>query len=308
MASASFFPVFAHIAGASGTGPLNWDWEWFAFALVAVALAVYTRGVVRLRRGRVVPEASKAWRVASFAAGAAVALLAVSGPLDSASAQSFAAHMLQHMLLMLVAAPLIVVALPLTPFLAGLPADMRVGFLRWRRRPRPRRFLRGAQQPAVTFPLYAALLLGWHVPAFYDAALRHGALHAVEHATLFAVAVLSWWTVLDPRRRAIQYGPAVLYVFALMLECTAIAGLFTLANKPLYGPYAASHPLGLTPLEDQQLGGVVMGSLAAVVYLGTGALLFLRWLGGAGHAGQAPAQLRLAPPIPPTTDRGLRNG
>lgn len=291
-------PVFAHIAAGRSSGLAAWDWGLLLLPAAAVLLWWHGRGVLRLWRRAGVGHGIERWRVASFAAGVVCVCVALVGPMDDGAARSFALHMTQHMMLVLIAAPLIVLGTPVVPLLAGAPRDVRGGVVRWRRTRSGRRLLRALTDPPTTLALYGGMLLFWHVPSVYDATLSNGALHASEHTLLLATATLSWWVLLAPRRqRRLGYGAAVLFVFALMLECTALGGLFTLAPRPLYSGYANTQALfGMSPEHDQQVGGAIMGTLAAAVYLSTAATLFLRWL-GESPADRSGRRTRLAPPM-----------
>jgi putative membrane protein len=307
MSAFAYLP-FAHIAPASGaTGWLAWDWELLVAPVLALLVFCYGRGLLRIWRRGGVGAAVRPAQAASFAAGVLVLLAALVGPLDTETATSFSAHMLQHMLLMVVAAPLVAYGAPIAPMLLGLPPDVRGGVLHWRRSSTGKRVLDWITRPPVTWSLYAAALIFWHVPSIYQAALSTGVVHGVEHVTLFTVALLSWWTLIGPaRHRRLAYGPSVLYVFGLMLLCTGISAWFTLAPHPLYGAYSTGS-FGLTALEDQQMAGVVMGVMTGIAYLATGATLFLLWLQAEERRSDIPH--RLAPPMPhPMTTGGERHG
>jgi putative membrane protein len=299
---------FAHIAPTAGaTGWLGWDWELLIAPLLALLIFCYGRGLWRVWRRAGVGAAIRPWQASSFAGGVLVLGIALVGPLDNATADSFSAHMLQHMLLMLVAAPLIAFGSPVAPMLLGLPKDVRGGVLRWRRTSTGRAVLEWFGRPSVSWSLYAVALIFWHVPSIYQAALSTGVVHGIEHVTLFTAALLSWWTLIGPaRHRRLAYGPSVLYVFGLMLLCTGISAWFTLSPHPLYGAYS-SGAFGLTALEDQQMAGVIMGVMTGIAYLATGATLFLLWLQAEERRPDIPH--RLAPPMPhPIPTPGERHG
>lgn len=306
--SAQTYLPFAHIAPTSGvTGWLAWDWELLIAPMLALLIFCYGRGLWRIWHRGGVGAAIRPVRAGCFAGGVLVLLAALVGPLDTATTTSFSAHMLQHMLLMVVAAPLIAFGTPIAPMLLGLPSDVRSGVVHWRRSSTGKHVLDWIGRPPVTWSLYAGALIFWHVPSIYEAALTTGVVHGLEHVTLFSVALLSWWTLIGPaKHRRLAYGPSVLYVFGLMLLCTGISAWFTLAPRVLYGFYSTGS-FGFTALEDQQMAGVVMGVMTGIAYLTAGATLFLLWLQDEERRSDIPH--RLAPPMPgPMTAQGERHG
>lgn len=208
-------------------------------------------------------------RAAAFFAGLAVFVGATTGPLhDAAERYLFSAHMLQHLLLTLVGPPLL---------LAGIPAWMGDGLLG---RGRRARLMRAVSRPVPALALYTVALAGWHFPAPYDAALTAPALHALQHATFVATAILAWWPVLGPSTAAppVHYGAQILYLFALGLPMTVVAALITGADGLLYTFYAdAPRVLPLGPLEDQRLGGLIMWVPAGIIPLVAFTAVYFRW-------------------------------
>lgn len=269
---------------------------------LVIGSAWYAAGIVRLLRNSSTRRNLVAQGLA-FGAGIIVVGVSLLGPLDAASDESFAAHMFQHMLLMLVAAPLFVLAEPMPTLLAGLPRDWRVTTNRARRKALVRQGWHRITHPGLTLVLYGAVLAGWHVPRLYDLALRSSWVHAAEHLSFLAVATLAWWVLLArPRHHGLDLGRRVLYVFVLMLQGTALSAVYAFSERSWYEVYAHSYPLGWTPLQDQQIGGVVMGVMCGIIYAGVAALLFLLWLAGEERApGTAPR--RAAPPMPPALRR-----
>lgn len=274
------------------------DLNGLVLPVLVIGATWYAVGLARLIR-RAGNRRLLAMQGVAFAAGILVVAGSLLGPLDVASDQSFSAHMLQHMLLMLVAAPLFVLAEPFPALLAGLPRDWRVATNKARRKPFVQTAWHRLTHPGVTLVLYGVVLASWHVPRLYDVALRIEWVHAAEHLSFLAVAVLAWWVLLaQPRHHGLDLGRRVLYVFVLMLQGTALSAVYAFSERPWYEVYARSYPLGWSPLQDQQIGGVVMGVMCGIIYAGVAALLFLLWLAGEERApGTAPR--RAAPPMPP---------
>jgi len=266
-----------HVAWAhAGRAPEPHDlWSaWSAAPAVIIGLAVacwcYARGVRALWRaagaGRGIPR----WRAACFAGGMLAVALALMSPIDAVASALFAVHMTQHMLLVVVAAPLIVLGDPGTATLWALPIgarrDLGAWWLAQHTLPATWRVLR---LPLVAFTLHVAALWIWHVPSLYDAAVRRESVHVAEHASFFLTALLFWYPIADPhRRRRFGVGVATLYLFAAGLQCTMLGALIAFASHPWYfAHYATTAAWGLTPLEDQQLAGLIMWIPAGMAYL-----------------------------------------
>jgi cytochrome c oxidase assembly factor CtaG len=195
-------------------------------------------------------------------------LAALASPLDALSADLFAAHMIQHLLLILVAAPIVALSEPLAAVAWGLPADGRRGLTRL-----TSLMVVG---PAIAFGLHSVAVWVWHLPGLYEAALDNQAVHAVEHLSFLATALLFWSTLLRGRS-----GAAVLYVFGMAVQSTLLGGLLTFARGPWYTSHLASSARwGLTPLEDQQLAGLIMWVPGGLIYAVVALALFGRWLKG----------------------------
>jgi cytochrome c oxidase assembly factor CtaG len=250
-------------------------------ARLAVGRASVWRGAARLGR----------WRVIAFLAALAVVAVAVAGPVDEVADRYFWAHMGQHMMLIVVAAPLLAVSAPGTPLLLVLPVRQRARLARLRLGLRTRTSTGWLFLPVTAWLLHVATLWGWHLPAAYDAATASPALHATEHLMFLVTAWAFWWHVLAGREPvAVSSGPprvgrslsgpmAVLYVFATMLPMSALGAVLTFARSPLYpGQVHLALESGINPLTDQQLAGLVMWIPADVVYLLVVVALFLPWL------------------------------
>ncbi|HEY8492206.1 MAG TPA: cytochrome c oxidase assembly protein [Dehalococcoidia bacterium] len=257
--------------------PGAWAPDPAALAALAAAGILYTAGLRRLRRRGGPP----AWRAAAFAAGLGAVAAALLSPLDGLSAALFSAHMVQHLLLILAAAPLLVLARPQVAWLVALPRGVRRWLGRRARADAGRAAWHALSHPAVAWGLHATAVWAWHLPGPYQAALRHDAVHALEHAALLGTALLFWWPLLGARgRRRLDGGGAFLYLLAASLQGGALGALMTLAPAPWYPAYAGTAAAwGLTPLQDQQLAGLLMWVPAGLWYgLAAGAVL-VAWLG-----------------------------
>lgn len=252
-------------------------WSLDPLVLLAVALTGwgYLVGVRRLGRAGPGP-----WRAGAFAAGLVAVLIALVSPVERLAEVLLSGHMVQHLLLVMVAAPLLVTGLPRVPLTVALRGDVRRTLRRTGRRPWIRGVWRGVTQPVVVWVVATGVLWAWHAPPLYQSALSDDALHAVEHASLFGTAVLFWWVVLDPRGRTrLGEGGELVYLFAAGLQGGALGALFTFAPSPIYPAYAATAPAwGLSALTDQQLAGLIMWIPFGTVYLAVAATRFVGWL------------------------------
>ena len=217
-------PTAAHAHGV----PLSSD---APAALAAVGLAVAGLAYLAGVRARA-PLAP--WHIATFAVGWLALAAALAPALDRAAAGSFALHMVQHELLMVVAPPLMILGRPFTALGAIAPP----GLLRVLALPLH-------IPPAAAWLLHAAALWSWHAPRLFDAALAVPGVHALQHACFFLTALLFWWTVF----RRVRAGTAAIYVVTTIIHSGALAALLTFAPAPLYAG---------TTLEAQQLGGLIM--------------------------------------------------
>jgi mxaJ protein len=250
-----------------------------ATVLVALAL-LYALGVRAAWRaaghGRSI-RMRQAW---CFAAGIVVLVIALIA-LDSMADQLFAAHMAQHVLLAIVAPPLLVAGAPLVAALWILPVAVRrrvvaaVHGARW---------LQAAWRtltiPAVACLAHAVALWGWHVPALYLAALAHPALHFLEHASFLGSASLIWWGILYPRReRRAALASGILVIFLTMVQSGALGALIVFSHRLWFPAQAVdASRWGLTPIEDQQLAGLSMWIPGGLLYLVAIGALFVRWM------------------------------
>jgi putative membrane protein len=211
---------------------------------------------------------------ALFLGGLIVLLVALNGPLhDLSDYYLFSAHMVQHLLLTLMVPPLLLAGTP------GWMADALVGPV-LRRRRSVGALAHALTRPVAALGLYAVALVGWHLPAPYEAALEHHAWHVAEHLVLLATAVVAWWPVLSPSALlpGLHYGPQILYLFAFGIPMTVVAAMITGAEQTLYPFYAAAPRLfGLTALDDQRLGGLIMWVPASLIPLLAFTVVFFRW-------------------------------
>jgi len=250
--------------------------------LVAISLGllltVYAAGVARVWHSAGYGHGIRRVEALAFACGWIAIAVALSPAMDELSDRWLAAHMVQHELLMAVAAPLMAASAPLIALLWAAPAGLRRRALESvRRRPIVVAWAT-VTAPLSVFLLHAAALWIWHLPALYDYALEHEGVHILQHLCFFGTAALFWWGIAHGRYGRIGYGAAVVYVFATALHGGLLGALLTLSSRVWYAPYVVNHPAGLTPLEDQQLAGLLMWIPACLLLAAGGLVLFAAWL------------------------------
>lgn len=242
-------------------------------------------------------------RRAAFA-GAMVALfLAFVSPLDAMAGTLVSAHMVQHVLLVLVAAPLLAVSAPGSAILRGTPAGARDAARVIRRAVGlDARRLRVLRSPVSRWVLYVVTLWLWHASVIYGAAVENELVHILEHATFLGTALLIWSVILGPARARVSGGLALLGVFTLGLQGIFLSALLTFAQEPWYVEYLSPPDgWGLDPLTDQQLAGLLMWFPGAIIHTGIALYLFVTWISPRDATLSAPSSRRVmaAPPRTP---------
>lgn len=256
-------------------GPAMSWWDAAAVGGLLVSGGIYAAGSARRRqRGA---SAGRAVR-ASFWGGWLAMLAAILPPLDQLASQRFAAHMLQHELLMLIGVPLLIAGQPLGTWLFGVPSALRERAASVLQRPSTRRATAVLSAPLVAWALHGLTLWIWHVPALYEWAVLNEGVHALQHAMFCLTSALFWWGLVYGRYGRAGYGAAVFYVFTTVVHTGLLGAVFTLAPAPLYPLYARR---AADPLADQQLAGLVMWIPAGLILTMVGVGLFAAWMGAA---------------------------
>jgi putative membrane protein len=245
-------------------------------AISAAALGYGFAYQAAARAGRAIPAE---WRVTSYFAGLAALGFGLLGPLDEWSDVLFSAHMAQHLLITLVAPPLIVLGQPSRVLLRGLPAVARRTLLRRTiGRPGVVRALGGLSHPLSLALAANGSMLFWHLPPLYSAALRNELVHELEHGCFFASGLLFWWMLAGPelpRAHRLSSTTALVLLFSTWMAGDLLGATLTLSSTLLYPDYALTpKPASLTALDDQRLGGLVMWVGAGLLY----AAVMVGWL------------------------------
>jgi putative membrane protein len=269
-----------------GGQPHNWHdlvraWSFEPLVVIGLVLSatLFVSGLRGLLREAPRQGSTRILEGICFACGWLALFVALVSPLHAWGRVLFSAHMSQHEVLMLVAAPLLVLGRPLVVFLWAFPVNWsrrlgNIGKLGW---------VQGAWRlltiPLVAWLVHAVALWVWHVPVLFDAVLHKEWVHTLQHLSFLITALLFWWALIHGPQGAMGYGAAVLYLFTTSIHSGALGALITLAGSVWYPSYVGlTSSWGLTPLEDQQLGGLIMWIPAGFVYVIAGLALFAGWL------------------------------
>lgn len=269
-------PALAHAADSDAQSGADW-----AGPLIALGALLYAAGLLHMVRSgkpglwRPLPP----WRIAAFGGGIVVLIIALLSPLDELADSSFAAHMLQHLLLMTVAAPLFAVSNGQLVLLQAFPLGGRRGIGRTVAAiPGVRQGGHSRAAPWIACAAFSAAMLLWHIPGAYDLALHDETIHTLEHISFLATSTAFWRIVSTAGDRRLGLGMSVLMVSLVGLEGALLAALLTFASHPLYAAYAdAPHALS-----DQVLAGVLMWVPASLAYVGTTVLALGRLVRATG--------------------------
>jgi putative membrane protein len=275
---AAVTPVLAH----GGTHGELWQrWAWQDMPWLLLIGGVYALGLRALWARSGVGSGISRGRAAAFGAGMIVLFIAMISPLDALSEELFAAHMVQHLLLILAAAPLFVIGRYSLAVGWALPARWNTRIWKDWKWSQVWRFL---TRPMTAFLIHNAALWLWHMPRFYEAALVNEWLHFLEHASFFLTAFIFWQVFADLTQhlhtsRAAGFGLAIFLVFGTMLVSGFLGALLTFSQFVWYPLHVHDTALyGLTALEDQQLAGTIMWVPGGVVYTGLAIGVMGRWL------------------------------
>lgn len=248
---------------------MSWSIPWAATVALLLTALVYLRGWYLLRCAGF--PALPPLRAVSFLAGLATVWVALAGPMDVFNGWLLTAHMLQHMLLMMLAPPLILLGSPLIPLVRGLPVFAAREFagplLNWKP---AQRLGRVVTEPVIALLLMGVVMLGWHIPRFYELALRSDTWHEVEHASFLMVSLIFWWPVIQPWPSSRQWPrwAMVPYLIVADLQNTLLSATLVFADHVLYPSYnEAPQVFGLSALQDQAAAGAIMWVVGSVAFL-----------------------------------------
>ncbi len=269
--------ALAHVSGGSGDAPA-WSIESWVPAILVAATLWYGFGLRRMERENA-PVVSASAMVA-FAGGIALLFTAFVSPVDALAGELFSAHMLQHLLLMLAAPPLLVCSRPAIVFLWAFAPRQRQRIGRFWTRAGLARAYHVLMHPAVVWTAFTGSFMFWHIPAMYQWALSDPAVHMFEHVCFFLSSLAFWTLVIEPAgRRRLGYGPTLIFVATTAALSGLPGALMIFAPRPLYPAHAEGvAQWGLTLIDDQQLAGLLMWIPAGFIYMAAIGWLFVKWL------------------------------
>ncbi|MDR3576793.1 MAG: cytochrome c oxidase assembly protein [Anaerolineaceae bacterium] len=247
----------------------EWNWAPSIWLGVSLLVMLYLGAAGPIRSHFKDSQAVSHWQIFYFLFGALIIWFALVSPLDAAADDYlFSAHMLQHLLLTLVAPPLL---------LLGTPG--------WMLRPLMKSkivksILRVLTAPVLAYLIFNLDFLAWHIPAFYEATLQNESIHIVEHLSFVITATLTWWPVLSPLDELppLPAPVQILYLFLEGVPTTVLSAIIVFANNVLYPTYAAApRAFGISALTDQSIAGLVMGMPGGMIYLLALTIVFFRW-------------------------------
>ena len=244
---------------------------------LATSALLYARGVVKLWRRAGTGRGVRRADAARFAAGWLLLVAALAPPLDTLALRSFAVHMTQHEILMVAAAPLLALSRPLEAWSWALPEAALRALSRVTHATPLRAAWRAVTMPVGAWCTHAAALWLWHVPALFVVAIGNAGVHVLQHTCFFASALAFWWSVFGGSSR-VRTPVAVASLFTTMLHTSLLGALLTFAPTAWYAHGVHEAVMGLTPLEDQQLGGLVMWVPGGAVYVIAALVIVAGWL------------------------------
>jgi putative membrane protein len=260
----------------------HWELNPLVLGPLAATGALYAAGIARLWHRAGIGRGVSTWSAAAFAAGWLTMAVALISPVAWVSEILFSVHMTQHMLLMLVVAPLLAFGQPLLAWLWVFGSDRRNRIAGAFRGARFLRVWQALSAPLSVFLIQAVGLWVWHIPSWYASALHSDAVHAVQHLCFVLTGTLFWWAMVHGRYGRMGYGLGVLYVFLTALHTGALGALLTVAPSVWYGDHARQAiAWRFDALGDQQLAGLLMWVPASVMFIVFGLALLAAWLGEA---------------------------
>jgi putative membrane protein len=273
-------PAMAH-GDDNHAATLNWTFDpWIVLPIVVISL-LYVAGRIRLsRRSR--RSGPMHWPDLFFCGGMLTLAGALISPLHWLGEHLFTFHMIEHEIVMAVSAPLIVLARPIGIILWGLPRPARRGLGSAMRAPLIRRLWDSCTGSTIATVLHGVAIWGWHLPFLFDAAVTNTAMHRLQHFSFFATAILFWWAVVWKS----DHGAAAWHLFVTMVHTSILGALMALAPRVLYiAQTQTASAWGLTPLEDQQLAGIIMWVPAGTIYAAAAMTMLTLWIHRSGERG-----------------------
>lgn len=270
---------------------LSWNWRWDVTLVLVILGTLYLTGWMRLRkrtrvnRRRNQPHLVVWWRLIAYESGLILVGVALMSPIDVLGQQLFFMHMIQHLLLIMIAPPLLMIANPMPFLLWGLPTKWRrktgrvLSYL-LHRNSDTRNLIVKLTAPGIIFMFWVISVIGWHDPVLYNAALRYEIIHDIEHIFFFAAGMLFWWHVTGagPRLHK-QFGivARIVFVLAAVPPNMLLGVILAFASETIYSYYEGVPRLwGIDPVTDQTIGGVIMWIPGSMMYIIAALILLTR--------------------------------
>ncbi|WP_337268254.1 cytochrome c oxidase assembly protein [Oryzifoliimicrobium ureilyticus] len=283
-------PALAH--DGAGHGSIGWTFDVWILGPIAASGICYAAGLARLRRRSSIARVTSA-SVAFFWCGWLGLVVALVSPIHEFGEHLFTAHMVEHEILMAVSAPLLALSRPMGIIVWAMPRRVRHWLSRFLNLREARAGWDAMSRPSTATILHAAAIWIWHHPAFFDATVSSVLLHRLQHWSFFLSALVFWWAMIWRS----DYGMAAFDLLLTMLHTAILGALIALAPRVAYVHQTQDAvSWGLTPLEDQQLAGVVMWVPAGVVYAGVALFLLALWIKQSAHPVNETAAVMLLPP------------
>lgn len=259
---------------------LSWNWEPEILLALLLSTVLYVRGWRRLQA--LAPLKFPLWRLICFLGGVLTIFLAICSPLDAFGSFLLQAHMVQHMLLMMVAPPLLLFGFPYLPILLGLPRSFVSGvlgpFLSWKLLKKIGRLI---THPLVCLGLFIFSSIFWHIPPLYELALRFPDWHRVEHACFVGTSLLFWWPVIQPWPSRPQWPRWAMIPYLLIADVqnTALSAILSFYDRVLYPTYLTAPRISdISPLSDQAAAGAIMWVPGSIAFLIPAAAIVIQFL------------------------------
>ena len=247
------------------------NWDPGILIPLAISAILYWRG----SRCHVI----RPWEQLSFWCGWAVLAAALVSPLNALGQALFSAHMVQHELLMVVAAPMLLLGRPLLPFLWAVPVGWRFALAKFGKTAPVRSAWRGLTDPLVAWCIQAIVLWDWHAPVMFQAALTSEFVHTLQHLSFLCSSLLFWWAVMHGLQRGMGSSGSLVYLFTTAIHTSMLGALLAFSPHLWYPAYAkTTQAWGLTALQDQQLGGLILWVPAGISYIIAGLAVTAKWL------------------------------
>jgi len=277
-------PAMAHDVTLVSSEAL-WTYDPWVVTPLYLSGCLYLIGMRRLWRRAGVGHGLRRWQVVCFWAGWSVIALALISPLHWLGERLFTAHMVEHTVLMVVGAPLIAAARPMDGVLWALPKQLRISIGSFGATAARSSLWRFVSHPVGATGIHAIAIWAWHMPLLYDLVLTSVVAHRLQHFSFVTTAVLFWWSLLHGRLRERGHGLAMLCLFVTMVHTAVLGALLTLSRRLWYSQQAGfAEALGLTPIEDQQLAGLVMWVPMGLIYTVAALAIAAHWIVHSGDS------------------------